>query len=149
MSVYFMQASDGGPVKIGSSKNIEQRRKQLESDYKRSLVILRIVEGGRKEEQAIHEQFSHLSLGNELFQPGPDLMEFIGRPLLAGANPEAVVAFPNMTRSFVSFKGTMAMEAWIDGLVDHTHQGTRALLVKNALREYAERHGYEKPQPRR
>lgn len=66
------------------------------------------------------------------------------RKSVGGRPPE-----PEPLRGLISLKGTEALEAWIDGLVDHTHQGTRALLVKNALREYAERHGYEKPQPRR
>lgn len=63
----------------------------------------------------------------------------------AGGRPSE----PEPLRGLISLKGTMAFEAWIDGLVDHTHQGTRTLLLKNALREYAERHGYKEPQPRR
>jgi hypothetical protein len=39
------------------------------------------MEGGPKEEQQIHERFSHLRFGRkEQFRPGPDLMEFIGLP---------------------------------------------------------------------
>lgn len=62
----------------------------------------------------------------------------------AGRKPE-----PDPLRSLMSVKGTAAYEAWLDGLVDHAHQGTRTLLIKNALREFAERHGYGKVPPKR
>jgi hypothetical protein len=52
-------------------------------------------------------------------------------------------------KSIMSVKGTDAMEQWVDGLVDFAHQGTRALLVRNALRVYAESIGYEPPIPKR
>lgn len=52
-------------------------------------------------------------------------------------------------RSLLSIKGSDAFEAWIDGLVDHAHQGTRSLLIRNALRVFAEQSGYEPPQPKR
>ncbi len=52
-------------------------------------------------------------------------------------------------RSIMSVKGSDAMERWVDGLVDHAHQGTRALLVRNALRVFAESVGYEPPIPKR
>jgi hypothetical protein len=52
-------------------------------------------------------------------------------------------------RSLVSLKGTDAFEEWLDRLVDHSHQGTRALLLKNALRVFAEREGFKEPQPKR
>lgn len=66
------------------------------------------------------------------------------RKSVGGRPPE-----PEPLRGLISLKGTNAMEEWIDGLVDHTHQGTRTLLLKNALREYAQNHGYDEPQPRR
>lgn len=93
--IYFMQPVEGGPIKVGSSENIEARRKQLETHYGRSLSVLATIPGGRKEERKIHERFSHLRLGRtEQFRPAPDLMEFIGRPLLVHPNPNAVEALP-------------------------------------------------------
>lgn len=62
----------------------------------------------------------------------------------AGRPPE-----PEPLRSLISLKGTDEFERWVDGLVDHAHQGTRTLLLKNALREFAENHKYGKAQPKR
>jgi hypothetical protein len=56
---------------------------------------------------------------------------------------------PKPMKSLVSLKGTEDFEEWLDELVDHAHQGTRSLLMKNAIREYAERHDFKKPMPKR
>jgi hypothetical protein len=58
-------------------------------------------------------------------------------------------AEPKPLKSLVSMKGTDDFEAWLDDLVDHARQGTRTLLLKNALAEYAENHGFKRPQPKR
>lgn len=84
-------------MKIGCSRDVEQRRRQLEKHYGKSLALLRVMEGDRATEREIHERFDHLRLRKagrkgerEQFRPAPELMEWIGRPLLVGANPDAV-----------------------------------------------------------
>jgi hypothetical protein len=52
-------------------------------------------------------------------------------------------------RSLLSLKGSERFEVWLDALVDHAHQGTRSLLVRNALREFAEKSGFSDPMPKR
>jgi hypothetical protein len=93
--IYFMQPVAGGPVKIGCSDDVERRQRQLERDYGRPLVLLATMEGGRQEETEIHGRFAHLRFGNrEQFRPAPELMEFIERPVIAGANPDSVEVIP-------------------------------------------------------
>jgi hypothetical protein len=83
----------GGPIKIGTSTKVESRHRELECWYGCELEILATMEGGKKEEKEIHRRFHHLRIGKtEQFRPGPDLMNFLGRPFLVGANPEAVEA---------------------------------------------------------
>ena len=38
--IYFMQPTEGGPVKIGFTDNLPARHKQLEKHYGRTLVVL-------------------------------------------------------------------------------------------------------------
>jgi hypothetical protein len=52
-------------------------------------------------------------------------------------------------KSLVSLKGTPSFEEWLDGLVKTTRFGTRALLLKNALQDMAEKYEYKKPMPER
>jgi hypothetical protein len=93
--IYFMQPTDGGPLKIGFSDNVDARRKQLESHYGCELAVLATRPGGRAEEREIHERFAAHRLGRtEQFRPVAEIMEFIGRPLLVGPNPAAVEAMP-------------------------------------------------------
>jgi hypothetical protein len=90
-TIYFAQPTDGGPIKIGTTGDVESRLRQLETHYGRPMALLATMPGGRDEERAIHEQFAHLRFGRtEQFRPAPDLLAFIGRPLLVDPNHEAV-----------------------------------------------------------
>ncbi len=84
-----MQPTTGGPIKIGYSKHVSKRHKELESEFGTELAILTVIDGDFGTESEIHQRFSHLRFkGTEQFRPAPDLMAFIGRPLLVAANPE-------------------------------------------------------------
>jgi len=52
-------------------------------------------------------------------------------------------------KSLLSIKGTDDFEAWIDGLAEHCHLGTRSLAIRNSLRVFAEQQGYDKELPKR
>lgn len=56
---------------------------------------------------------------------------------------------PEPVYSLAAIKGTRAFEAWLDKLVEHSRFGTRTLLIKNALKEFAENHDFEEPSPKR
>jgi hypothetical protein len=89
--IYFLQSIEGGPIKIGFTDDLMQRHRQLEKHYARPLALLATMEGGADREAEIHRQFDHLRFGRtEQFRPGPDLMAFIGRPLLVHPNPDTV-----------------------------------------------------------
>lgn len=117
MAVYFVQSVDGGAIKIGTSRDVPLRIKQLEADYARPLAILGTMPGGREEEREIHERFSHLRFGrSEQFRPEPDLLAFIGRPLFVSAVP-VVEAMPNVGRvTLVNLKGTEEEREWLQHL---------------------------------
>jgi hypothetical protein len=102
--IYFMQPTDGGPVKIGFTDNLPTRHKQLEAHYGRPLAILATMDGDLDTEREIQARFSHLCLGRtEQFRPGPDLMEFIGHPVVAdhGAVKEMPCTEAFMDRAIV------------------------------------------------
>lgn len=80
--IYFVQAVDGGMVKIGTARDVARRIAQLEAHYGEPLVVLNTMEGGKKEERALHRLFAHLRhKRTEQFHPAPELMDFIGKPL--------------------------------------------------------------------
>ena len=91
--IYFAQPIGGGPIKIGFTDDLDLRVKQIEGHYGQPLALLGTMPGGCEEERDIHLQFAHLRFGRtEQFRPASDLLAFIGRPLLVGANPDAAEA---------------------------------------------------------
>lgn len=94
--IYFMQPVDGGPIKIGYSQNVEARHKQLENLYKKTLVVLAVMDGDYEEEQEWHERFSHLRFGRtEQFRPSLELLEAIGNPEITSINSDTVEVIPS------------------------------------------------------
>lgn len=93
--IYFAQLPSGA-VKIGKADDVDARLVQLEQQYRQPLSLLHVMEGSFEVERQIHRRFRHLRIeggrGREQFRPAPDLMEFIGRPLLVSPNPDAVEA---------------------------------------------------------
>lgn len=149
--IYFVQSVDGGPVKVGTTRNLDRRLKELEARYRRPLSVLATMPGGRKEELQIHRQFSRLRLGNtEQFRPDADLMEFISRPLLVGANPQAVAAmpFPRPDGKTVGIRATGEWAAWIERGARHCRTDV-AKLVDVAVAKYLRENGFQEPPPER
>lgn len=150
--IYFMQPVDGGPVKIGYSCDVDRRHKVLESYYGCRLSVLAIIKGGREKEAAIHRQFDHLRLGtSEQFRPASDLMEFIGRPLLVSANPDAVELVPpsgNWRIHVLGLKGFPEWKDWLDRFTAFKKAMATSQIVEAALRFYAKHEGFEEPPQR-
>jgi hypothetical protein len=150
--IYFMQPLDGGPVKIGFSDDVETRRAQLESHYGQPLALLATMDGGRKEEQAVHSRFAHLRFGRtEQFRPAAELMTFIGRPLLVGANPNAVEAMEPASIDnrvmVIALKGSPEFRDWLSA-VSKKSRIPATSIVEVALAEWASRNGHSEPPER-
>lgn len=77
--VYFIQALEGGPIKIGytSSKSAKNRLANLQTAHAQKLVVLATTE--RHEEADLHERFKSLRLAGEWFKPAPTLVAWIQR----------------------------------------------------------------------
>lgn len=146
--IYFMQPVDGGPVKIGCTENLQARHRQLEAEYGLSLVVLATLDGGRDEERALHVRFSHLRFGKtEQFRPGPELFEFIGRPILVGANPTAVEVIEAFRKNVISIRGTEAWRKWLGEYAAFRRVPVTS-LIDQVLSEAAKRDGFTLPPER-
>lgn len=75
--VYFIQAGDSGPIKIGIAMNLLSRIKHLQSQSPLKLNLLATIEGGLPKEREIHKRFSAHRLHGEWFSPGEELLKFI------------------------------------------------------------------------
>ena len=139
--IYFAQPIEGGPVKIGFTSDVDARLRQLEVYYGRPLALLGIMEGDRDEERSIHGRFAHLRFGRtEQFRPAADLMAFIGRPLLVGANPYATEVLLPPKFAIINLKGTQEQADWLEAAHRKTHIA-KSVIVRLALSQWAGSNG--------
>ncbi len=110
MTVYLIQAGDGGPVKIGFTDGpVEKRLRSLQVGSSVKLRILRRMVGGIAEETHLHRMFGALRLEGEWFsfsaemmapdllpdEPPPDLIERDSRHLASQEVPNCVPRRPD------------------------------------------------------
>lgn len=74
--VYIVQQEGpDGPVKIGHG-DVGSRLRTLQTGNGRELRLLRVLEGGRAEEEALHKRFAMARRRGEWFDPEPILEAF-------------------------------------------------------------------------
>jgi hypothetical protein len=75
-STYFLQAGDGGPIKIGSTRNLAVRLRTLCTMSPVPLRLLGVIEGENAEDRC-HFRLGAFRLHGEWFSPSPVVLEFI------------------------------------------------------------------------
>jgi hypothetical protein len=75
--VYFIQGMKGGPIKIGHSRDVEKRIKELQTGFPTKLIVLALLPGSRSTEASLHRRFKKYRLHGEWFSPAPELLEYI------------------------------------------------------------------------
>lgn len=75
--VYFVRESLRGAIKIGVSKHVKKRAKELGYGMPYTVTVLAVTEGGRGVEALLHMRFSHARIKGEWFHPVPELLEYI------------------------------------------------------------------------
>jgi hypothetical protein len=75
--VYFVQATTGGPIKIGATGDLNRRLDELQSYAPTRLCLLGVCEGGFAAESWLHARLASLHSHHEWFEPGEELLAFI------------------------------------------------------------------------
>lgn len=75
--VYFIQAEQGGPIKIGVCRDPHARLASLQTCNPLKLRILGVVEGVEKDERRLHRRFAATRLQGEWFEPSGELLEYV------------------------------------------------------------------------
>jgi hypothetical protein len=76
-TVYFVQSETGGPIKIGSAINADERIAELQQGHPERLVLLATARGGEKREREWHRRFAAARKRGEWFETVPDLIILI------------------------------------------------------------------------
>lgn len=75
MTVYIIRAGEGGPVKIGwTAGDVAERVAAIQAGNHETLNILRVMEGDRFTESALHREFAHLRIAREWFLFDPQML---------------------------------------------------------------------------
>lgn len=85
--IYFVQAGDGGPIKVGFTNNIERRFSSATTDNPADLKILGVCSGTSRYEKALHARFHAHHVRGEWFADCSEIREFIGKNCTAHAVP--------------------------------------------------------------
>ncbi len=75
MSVYMVRAGHIGDVKIGLATNVVTRVKQNLTSIPHKLRLVRVLDGGRAEEVALHRRFASLRKAGEWFRPNDEMLK--------------------------------------------------------------------------
>lgn len=75
--IYFVQAIDGGPIKIGYTGNVRKRLSGLRSSNPTYLILLGVMDGDREMEKHLHGKFKKIQ--GEWFEPARKLFDFINQ----------------------------------------------------------------------
>jgi hypothetical protein len=80
-TVYFIQAVQGGPIKIGVAEDVDARLSALQTGSPLPLRVLAILpSSGRYGEAQLHQRFAATRLHGEWFEATPELLAFIAEP---------------------------------------------------------------------
>jgi hypothetical protein len=75
--VYVVSAKGTGSVKIGFSADApEKRMRNLQTANSHELVLLCFIQGTRRDEERLHDQFAHLRIRGEWFRDEPELRDY-------------------------------------------------------------------------
>lgn len=90
--VYFVQAGEGGPIKIGVANDPRARAATLQTGNHQRLTLLLWVPGTQRHEAELHARFKEHRVRGEWFEPVSPLLSFIegARWALAAPPPELV-----------------------------------------------------------
>lgn len=136
--VYFIQAGDGGPIKIGFAQDPQARLRELSTGSPARLSLLRAVSAsGIHQEQMLHRQFGDLRLKGEWFRAEERLVQFIEAlpDRLPLPRPPRRYRYPaprSPARQFSDngIPPNIQRRAWTYGL---NHEGIRAAIVSGDI----------------
>lgn len=74
MSVYFIQAAENGPVKIGVADDPVKRITALQTAHHENLRLIRLLDGDSELEKVLHRRFSDIHVRGEWFRFTPELL---------------------------------------------------------------------------
>lgn len=77
MSVYFIRSGEDGPVKIGVTRNVAARVRNLQTGSAHKLIVIRTIEAGEIIERRAHAYFAKFRLHGEWFKYSSQMLQWM------------------------------------------------------------------------
>lgn len=77
--IYFIQARDGGPIKIGMAFNVAKRLKELQCGHPAELCVIGTFAGDPSDESRLHSELSRYRVHGEWFSDSDEVRAAIVR----------------------------------------------------------------------
>lgn len=77
MPVVYFISTKNGPIKIGYTKKLLARFKNIQSCNSEPLEVLGVLFGGEEKETLIHDMFADHKISGEWFRRSDELLSFI------------------------------------------------------------------------
>lgn len=114
--IYFIQAGEDGPVKIGVAEDPAARLGDLQTAHYELLTIIRLVEGGRAMECAFHAAFSSRRIRREWFHFHPRMLSLTVAPIV-----EKPITPVDLVALSASFKTALRLAGSGQALAEYCH----------------------------
>lgn len=75
--IYFIQAGEKGPIKIGLAERPTTRKKDLQTAHYDELRIIGVMEGDNKLEDELHFRFEAYRIRGEWYKPEPVIYKYV------------------------------------------------------------------------
>ena len=75
--IYFIQAGNDGPIKIGNAQNPEVRRRELQTGNHEKLRLITEIPGDKEREDSIHNYLRSDRYRGEWFKATPEVLDYI------------------------------------------------------------------------
>jgi len=84
--VYFIQSGNNGAIKIGYTKDVDRRIKELQTSNPEKLNLLLKVGAEPNDEKVMHDKFKKYCINLEWYSPSDELIKFIRKFQSYGSN---------------------------------------------------------------
>ena len=116
MPVYLIRAGESGPVKIGLADDPPGRLAELQVAHYEKLTLVRMWEGGRAEEAALHMRFAPLRIRGEWFAPAAEMLGDVALNEIPLPEAEIFVAGMHGLDALRSQRGAIVKTAKVLGI---------------------------------
>lgn len=135
MSIYFVQAGEDGPIKIGLASNVVSRVAALQTGCAQKLILLLQCKGDRDLEKSLHQKFAAHRLHGEWFRPDAEIVSEIDairstQPKPAAKKREKPLTFLQILRKEIEVAPWAGAMEWFERFSRATHAVMRICGVE-------------------